>query len=406
MAKYNTTVATNLFKIKYGKLSANTFNSSNVMWARIKQDHNFVGRRMEVPIPTTFAGGVGSGSLPTANYYNPEMAVITSKKLYGVTRVEREAIKAAESDEGAFVRMTKEPIQKCVESFSRNMSRMLFNDGTGALGAGDGATNVSGAGTTGSPYLVIIGTASWKEANWEERDFVNYNAETTNLEVTAVNATTRQISLVGTSSGLAALAGSGPVLTTVYFHMQGSKNNDTEGLKGVLDATSSTKYSVNIARRFQASQIDAGGVGITVDLLNQGMLDVEKKSGKVPNLIVMSYTQMRKVMNQLEDQKQYNVDPRMTDLKGKVSFKGLEFMSTMGSVPMFADRFIEDARIYLLNDNYITFHTRPGGPEWFEDDGTVFLRVSDDDAYEARYGTYGEVFIIPTFHGVITGLST
>jgi hypothetical protein len=139
--------------------------------------------------------------------------------------------------------------------------------------------------------------------------------------------------------------------------------------------------------------------------MNEVMLGTEKQCGKVPNLIVCSYVQYRKLLNQLEDQKQYNLDPRSADLKGKVSFKGVEFMSSAGAVGVFPERFMEDDRMYFLNDNYITIHHRPDFG-WFDDDGTVFLRVADSDEYEARYGGYLQSYIVPSFQGELTGLAT
>jgi hypothetical protein len=187
--------------------------------------------------------------------------------------------------------------------------------------------------------------------------------------------------------------------------MQNSKDNDPEGLKGILDATTGSKYNVPIARRWQSQQVAAGGAGLTTDYMNQVMLQVEKSCGKVPNLIVTSYTQFRKLLNLLEDQKQYIVEPRSPELKGKVSFRGVEFMSTMGPVGVFADRFVEDDRMCFLNDDYITTYHRPGFG-WFDDDGTVFLRSSTEDSYSARYGGYLQVYAPPSFHGVLTGLAT
>src|SRR3990172_529210 len=122
---FNLTDATNLFKIKYGKLSDNVYNSANVMLGRIKKDHNFTGKRMDVSVPQSFQGGVGSGSLPTANKADYGLAQISAKKVYAVTEIEREAIKASMNDEGAFVRGTKETVEKAVESFMRNASRIL-----------------------------------------------------------------------------------------------------------------------------------------------------------------------------------------------------------------------------------------------------------------------------------------
>lgn len=407
MANFNLQDASQLFKIKYGKLSENTYNSANVLLGRVKKQYNFVGRQMDIAVPTTFAGGVGSGSLPDANFAQTELAQITAKKMYSVIQIDRESVKASAQSEGAFVEMTKYAVQKGVESWMRNMSRALFNDGTASLGAGDGATTVTGSGTSGSPYVVVIGAASWKEANWEEKDFVNYNLEATQLEVVEVVPATRTVKLVGTSAGLAALTGVGPVLTSVSFYMQKSRNNDPSGLKGILDKTPGvgvTAYGIDVARRWQASQLAAGGAGLTTDLMNQQMLEIQRKCGKVPNLIITSFTQYRKLLNVLEDQKQYIVEPRAPELVGKVSFRGVEFMSSAGPVGVFPERFCEDDRMYFLNDNFIEIHHRPDFG-WFDDDGSVFLRTSGD-SYEARFGGYLEAYIAPPFHGVISGLAT
>lgn len=397
MANFSISDASALFKQKYGKLSENTYNSANVLLGRIKKEYNFVGKEMKLPVPTAFAGGVGSGSLPTANIATYGDLTLTAKKVYGVCQIDRESIKASMNDEGAFVQATKHTIQKTVESWTRNASRILFGDGTGALGIFSG----NASGTPTAP-IVTITAASWKEANFEENDYVNVNTLASVFEVTAVNPSTREVTLARISgSDNLTMIGSGS--HTVY--MQNSRDNDPLGLKGVCDATSGTLYGINVGRRWQSAQQAAGGAGITVDRMNQLMLEVQRKSGKVPDLIITSFTQYRKIMNLLEDQKQYIVEPRSPELKGKVSFKGLEFMSAAGVIGIFPERFCEDDRLYALNTNYIHAHHRPDFG-WFDDDGTVFLRDGSSDSYSARYGGYYQNLIIPSFQGVITGLAT
>jgi len=187
--------------------------------------------------------------------------------------------------------------------------------------------------------------------------------------------------------------------------MQKSKDKEPTGLSGALDANSGNLYNLAITRKWQAVQKAAGGAGLSTDLMNEQMLEVQRRSGKVPNLVITSFIQFRKLLNLLEDQKQYILEPRSKDLKGKISFRGIEYMSSAGAIPVFPERFVEDDRMYFLNDNYITLDHRPGFG-WFEDDGTVFLRKSDDDAYQARYGGYWEMYLIPNFHAVLTGLAT
>jgi len=397
MAQFSLQTASNLFKIKYGKLAENTYNSASVLLGRCKKEFDFVGKRMDIAVPTSFAGGVGSGSLPTANYAAIQDAVIEAKKMYAVGQVDRESIKAASSNEGAFIELTKFSTQKAVESWMRNMSRALFNDGSGSLGQFSG----SASGTATAPVITIT-AASWKEANFEEKDYVNVNVLSSVWEVVSVAPSSRQVTLARIS-GSDDLTAIGAGTHTVY--MQNSKDNDPQGLKGVLDATSGTLYGVSVGRRWQAAaQIAAGGAGITPDALNQGMMEIQRKSGKVPNLIVTSFTQYRKLLNLLEDQKQYLLDPRASELVGKISFRGLEFMSAAGPVGIFPDRFCEDDRVYLLNDNHITIKHRPDFG-FFDDDGTVFLRDASSDSYSFRYGGYLQAYVTPSFHGVISGLA-
>ena len=403
MTTFNLTNAQELFKINYYKKSENMYNSANVLLGRIKKKYDFTGRQRFVSTPLSFSGGVGSGTLPTAGVATYEDALILSKKVYATCQIDREAIKAAADDKGAFVRATKEVVQKCVESYMRNASRILFGEGDGSLGTGDNATNVAGAGTSGSPYTFTISAATWKEANWEENDIVNIDTETTELTIVAVDAANRLISVTGSSVILAADTGVSGLAEVVY--MQGSKDNDPNGLKNVLDATSGTLYNITVARRWQATQVDASAAAVSEDLMNQVMLEVERKFGKAPNLIVCSYVQYRKIMTVLASDKRYSISPRDKQLKGKIAFSGLEFMSTRGPVGIFPERFCEDDRIYFLNDNYIECHHRPGFG-WFDDDGTVFLRKDGLDEYEARYGGYKENFIMPTAHGVLSNLAT
>ena len=404
MAQFSLSTASNLFKIKYGKLADNTYNSANVLLGRCKKEYNFVGKRMDIAVPTSFAGGVGSGSLPIANYANIQDAVIEAKKMYAVGSIDREAIKAASVSEGAFIELTKFSTQKAVESWMRNMSRALFNDGTGSLGT----TTAAAAGGTATAPTVVISTTTWKESNFEEKDYIMLDStanpySTANIwEITSVAPSTRTLTLSRIAGSVDLTADTGA--KTLY--MQYSKDNDPSGLKGVLDATSGTQYSITVGRRWQASaQIAASGAGITADLLNQGMMEIQRKCGKVPNLIITSFTQYRKLLNILEDQKQYLIDPRAQDLVGKISFRGLEFMSAAGPVGIFAERFVEDDRVYLLNDNYITLHHRPDFG-FFDDDGTVLLRDASSDSYSFRFGGYVQMYAVPTMHGVITGLAT
>lgn len=416
---YSSTDEANLMKIKYGKLIDKQFNQDNPLFARVKKKENFVGSQIEEPIVQSIGGGVAAGDIPTANHNKIGKATITSKKLYAKTSIDRESMKAAKSDEGAFVRFTKFPVQICTRSFNRNLERMFTRgaaDGNGALLTGNASNSVvTGSGTACDPYLVDFDNASTyfpaESEQIEEGDILNVNSETTELEVVSVAVTESSgyasitIGLVGTSSRLSTLAsGCGTAFgASDKLYMQKSKDNETVGLKGVLSATSGSLYGVSVGRRWQAHQKDASGAALSTDLLNEIIMDIKRKSGMCPNLMMLSYHQYTKLLNLLEDHKRYPL-PARGELKGVVSFKTIVYASPDGDIPVVMSRFMDSDEIFLLNDNHISLHLRPGGFEWFDEDGTVFLRESGD-SYEARYGGYGQLYINPHFQGRLHSLA-
>jgi len=390
-----------LFKIKYEKLSENVYNSANVLLGRCKKSYNFVGEKMQITVPQSFAGGVGSGSLPKANRAKYGKAEITAKKLYARVEIDRETIKAALKDEGSFVRATKEVVKKGVESYMRNLSRILFSDGSGALG-----TVASIATDT-----CTLSSGAFKEADLEEGDLVDIKKadgtdvtpDNSPLEITSV-----EIQANGDAEVVISGAGAAGVVATDIIYMQGSKDNDPTGLKKAVTSSAGVNlYEITTDRKWSSVDVDAASASISTDLLNKLMLNVEKKCGKTPNLLVTSYVQYEKILNILEDQKSYTVSTR-AGLKTKsgadVSFTGIEFMSTSGPVGIFPERFCADDEVFALNDNHIHIFHRPDFG-WFDDDGSVFMRLQDEDAYEARYGGYLEIYINPAFQGKISSLA-
>lgn len=382
-----------LFKRKYEKPSEQTFNTMYAILSQVKQIDNFTGSQKNFPVSLSYGGSVGSGTLPTANTAQWGDIVLTRKKVYARLGIDRETIYAAKDDAGAFVRSTKEFVRKTVESYTRNTSRILFGTGDGSLGV------IASGGVSGSnPYVLTISDATWKEANFEENDYVNIETGNTDLfEITAVDASAKTITVSRVSGSQVPVAGD-------EIFMQGSEDNDPNGLQNVCDATSGSLYNVSVQRRWKAYQKAAGGAAISIDLLNEACLDMIKATGKKPSHIAVSYVQFRKLLNELQDQKVYNFGPKHEAYKASTSFTAIEHMTPGGVVPIVPERFVPDSRIYLLNTDFIEMHRAPGFG-WFDDDGTVLLRQADSDAYEARYGGYWNFYINPAFQGTITGLA-
>lgn len=399
-----TTLSAN-FKNKYGKLSDDTFDSTNVLSARAKVVSDFVGSTYIDAIPLGFAGSVGVGTLPEANAEPLSNASFSAKKVYGRMKIDREALYASKGDEGAFVELLSHQTAATVKSYSRLGEFFWMGNGDGVLGT----LKSSGAVVTNTdPIFVLQVATSFLEANFEEKDYVNIGTSNTDtFEITSVDPTNQRIT-VTRLGGAKVPANSDPV----YIQGGSSGTNSPLGLKKVCQATSSTLYGITVGRRWQSYQNLSVGTGLTVDLMNQSVLELRRRCGQNPKFILTSFTQYRKYMNLMEDQKRYDLTTIYgrrrdlgPDLTGVAAFSGLQYLTTTGPIPVLESRFCDADTMYFLNDDYIK-QVRRKGFGWFEDDGTVILRMADSDAYEARYGGYYENYIMPSFQAVITGLST
>lgn len=410
---FSATDEANLMKIKYGQHQDKQFNEDTPLKRRIIIKDDFAGSEIKFPVTQSVGGGVSSGNLPTANISKTGSVTLSSKKLYAAIAVDRESMLAAMKDEGAFVRATADAVDKATRSFNRNLERMMTvgdATGTGALITGHASNSVvTGSGTACAPYVVTFNAASqYTDVDaevFEENDLVNINSETTELEIVtiATTATSVVLSLVGTSSTLSTRAsGCGAAFgATDKIYMEGSKDNEMIGIRGVIAASSSTLYGITVGRRWKSFQKNAAAA-LTVDLINEVVLGVKRQSGASPKMVLSSYKQYEKLLNLLEDKKRYPIPAR----RGEVSFEAVQVMTADGAIPVFVSRFIKPSEMFFLNDDYIRLHLRPGGIQWHADlDNSVFKRNPTADQYDARYGAYGQLFVNPHFQGYLYGLS-
>jgi len=420
---YTASDEANLMKIKYGKLIEKQFNQENVLFARIQKKQDFVGSSLKRPVVQSIGGGVGNGSLPTANHNKIGQASLSTQKLYAVVSIDRETMKAAKTDEGSFVRMTKFPVKIATKSFNRNLERQITRapiSNTGVIITGSASnSNCSGVGSAGDPYVIQLDqSAVYSLAHIESLeigDMVQINTETTTpLEVVdiVVNSSVPgsinfDLHLTGSSARMDVIGDTGtpaPFGASDTIYMQNSKDSELEGLEGVLAATSGTYKGIAIGRRWQAYQKDASSAALSTDLMNEVVVNIKRQSGESPTMILTSYHQYVKLLNLLEDHKRYNLPAKDKKFKGSISFSGVEYMSPDGAIPVLASRFVSDEKMLFLNDKHIELCCRPGGFEWFDEDGTVFLRESGD-SYEARYGGYCDFFVNPHFQGQLDNLA-
>lgn len=404
---YNQQTEINLMKIVYDKYIDKQFNKSCPLLGLIKKDSTpFKGLQVEMAVQLSVGGGRTSGTLGTAGKSSTAKVILTTKKIYGRVEVDNESMKASRESIEAFAKFTKEPIDRGTDGVNLNLERqMIANDLTGAGVLFVSTTDlVTGNGSDATPYVVTLANLSIADAV-EVGDYLNANSETTPLEVVDIddaNPAAILISLVGTSAALAAAVSTGAAIS---FYMENSKDNELEGLAGLLLATSGTYKNVEISRRWKATQHDASSAAISLPMIDKVIMQIKKRSGKAPKSIHMPYEQYVNTLALMESKKTYNVPTRDSKYKGQISFSAIEYMGPDGVIPVFLNRFIRPDRVYVLNEDHIMLRSR-GPLTWDDVNGQVFDRLQTADAYEARCTFYADFFANPHFQGIIYNLST
>lgn len=399
-----------IMKDVYGERLEKQFIQTSPLFGTCKRVVGPMGRQKIISFRGSVGAGLGSspvgGNLPQASFNKQLKATLTTKRFYGRVEFDGEAIEASKTSVDAFVSLFKEQNEVVVTAFNIDKERQMIRndaDGSGVLVTAN-ASNITG--TVGN-YVVSLADTD-PLFMLEEGHYVNISDETTALLVDEVNDVAKTIKLVGTSAKLAAaLAAVGPLdVADRKIYMQGSKDAEWAGLLGVLTATSGTYKGETISRRWKSEQFahDAS-TPLNTPLLNKVIIKMITKTGVKPNLILISPTQFELFINQLENQKRYNLPAKNSAFKNQVSYDCISFMSSMGEIPVKESRFVPEDVCMILNTDYIEMHMRHEF-KWLasDKDGSVLGRREDKDSYEARYGGYSDLFINPHFQGIITNL--
>ena len=389
-----------LFKEFYGSGSDQSLINAKTPLASILMKNksvDFVGKQFVQPVRFGSAVGLGYRSsgqnLPAPKSAPRDQAVFPAKRAYASAEYERESIVASRSDRGAFAKVTVDEVEAVLEGFNLHMiERALFGDESGKLGAV--LTLDSGAGTEASPWVVTMSTTGILAPKFKKRYFPRgakmdlYTAAGVyqlTVSIASFDATTLSLVLVNTGSA------SEPAVADIMY-WEGNKDAECIGLKSIAPIAAGTLYGISQATNpeFKGFITNLAAATLAYNDLNDIISDLEDELGASPNLAVCSHRTKAALKSQSEEFKRYNVaEAKSSD--AKIGFKGLEVMGDDGPFPLISSQMCDDDEIYFLNTKYMQLVMRQDFG-WFDDDGTILLRDTNKDLYNARYGGYFELF--------------
>ena len=326
-------------------------------------------------IPLHYGGNEGiaalaeNGTLPTAGNQQYKETIVPQRYVYGRINLTGPTIKAARNDAGAFVRAVDSEVKGLTKDLKRELNRMFWNDGTGALTA-CGTTSASTTVTVASTKFIRVGMIV---------DILVTADGTTGTGAVGVTVLSVPSSTTFTISGSAITTDA-----TYSVYRSGSRNLEPMGLQGI-GSTTKVLQGLDPATYawWKANVLDNGGTAraITETLIQQAQDTTETASDGSVKLVLTSYGVRRAYQALLTAQRQFM---NTLDLKG--GRKALDF----NGMPMVADKDAPTGKLFLLDTDYLSIY-QLSDFEWMDQDGAVLSRVSGKDAYEAILFRYLEL---------------
>ena len=370
------TTAQNALKSVYLNVLSEQLNiNSNAFLSKINQTNKDVfGKEIIKLAPFGLNGGVGAGTeagvLPVASNHNHLQFKTALKNLYGTICLTDKAIRASQSNSGAFVNLLNDEMESLIKSSSFNLGRMLYGDGTGKVATVE-SINAE------NPVFDSV------------RNFVEgmkidiYDGETvvkSGLIITFVDRLNKKITCNQSLSGVCSAG------NTVYA--SGSKDNEITGIKRLFDTTEENKILYGVDRteyKWLYPYINTNNSTATEinDVMIQKALNsIEEASGNQVDFIAVS-SDVRNAYQAYLSEYRRNLD--MTTLAG--GYKAM----TYAGIPVVYERFVEDGTMYLLNSKDFNLHQLCDW-EWLEgENGNILIPSATTPTYSATLVKYAEL---------------
>ncbi len=356
--------------------------SANPLLAAIERTSSDVwGKDVKKAVVYGVHGGIAAGSedgpLPTATDGGYAQLTATLKNLYGKIEISDKALRASQSNEGAFVNLLETELTGLVRSASFNLGRMLFGDGSAKLATVSKAED--GVYTADSVRNLAVGQGI---------DVVSSTGSTLayGRTVTSVDRTNKTFTLSGTEL----------TIDGSSIYAQSSRGLELTGL-GAIFSTTGTLYGLDRATNGWLVPHIVSTVGTLTESAIQKAIDmVEANSGGHINFIVCSWGVRRALVNLLSEK--CALQPM--ELAG--GFKALSY----NGIPVVADRFCPEGTMYLLNTDDFRLHQLCDW-QWLEgDNGRVLRQIDSKACYAATLVKYAELMCYrPCGQAMLSGIT-
>lgn len=316
-------------------------------------------------------GGVGAGdetgSLPMAAGNNYAQYKVELKNLYGSIEISDKAIRASQSNVGAFVNLLNAEMEGLLKASKYNLGRMLYGDGNGVLAL------VATASATATTSITLSSVK--KVAIGMVIDIFNKDGEKILAQARIIDVD-RVAKIIKIDKQVSAVS------TTDYITIQNSKGFELTGLGAIFG----TNDIYGLAREnntwLNPYKKDLNNAALDMGTIQEAIDYIDETTGSAVNFITCAYDVKKAYIKNLSANR-LNVDYMTLD----GGFKALSY----SGIPLVSDKFIEDGEMYLLNTDDFKMHQLCDW-RWLEgDNGNVIKQKLGNPTYTATLVKYADI---------------
>ena len=393
------TFASEAIKLVYGDLHEQLRDKNPALQLIESSASHITQNGREVIFDTHVGRNQGIGArgirekLPTAGAQKYKQAHLYLTNLYGAIEVDGQLFEQAAENYQAFINVVDNEIKGLKKDLTRDLNRQVYGDGTGKL-----AVVVSKSGQT-----IVVDAVNWLE-DGQIVDVINSDGTTAttsgNLEITDINETTKTITVTGT---ITAAVTAGDILVRAS-NGTNSYNKEWTGLGAIVKATGAL-HGINptdepVWSATEATLASGGNTGTLTELALINLVQkVDKKGGDV-DVMLASPGVFNAYWDLLQGLRQFT---NGATLEG--GQRAFTFDAVGKPIKFVSDYAAPSNTLYALSTSELVVN-RKRDWAWMDRDGSMWSRVADTDAYEARIFQYSQLGTYRrNAHAVLTGIT-
>ena len=398
------TFASEALKLVYGDLHEQLRDKNPALEFIEASAQNITRNGKEVIFDTHIGRNQGIGArgirekLPTAGAQKYKQARLELKNLYGAIEVDGQLFEQAADDYNAFINVVDNEIKGLKRDLAKDLNRQIYGDGSGTLGV----VKTAAVGTN----------VSFDSVHWIEPDMVVDVIRGDDLATGVVTVRDVALTVVAVDEDTNTVTfdiASSAEPTDIIVRASNGANSYGKELTGLASIVSATGVLHDIDPEdvpvWAATEVSkanpiggAPGTLTELDLINL-VQKVDKKGGDI-DVFLASPGVYNAYWNLLQGFRQFSNGASLTGGQRSFTFEALG-----KPIKFVSDYAAPKGTLYALSSKELVMN-RKRDWAWMDRDGSMWSRVADTDAYEARIYQYSEIGTYRrNAHAVMTGIA-